>query len=42
LADVLADPVAEPIEVRKAMIASIMRKSHHGVRLNEHLERTAA
>jgi bifunctional non-homologous end joining protein LigD len=28
----------EPIEVRKATLASILRKSHHGVRLNEHLE----
>jgi bifunctional non-homologous end joining protein LigD len=29
---------AEPIEVRKATLASILRKSRHGVRLNEHLE----
>jgi ATP-dependent DNA ligase len=28
----------EPIEVRKATLASILRKSGHGVRLNEHLE----
>jgi bifunctional non-homologous end joining protein LigD len=28
----------EPIEVRKATMASILRKSQHGVRLNEHLE----
>jgi bifunctional non-homologous end joining protein LigD len=28
----------EPIEVRKATVASILRKSRHGVRLNEHLE----
>ena len=28
----------EPIEVRKATRASILRKSRHGVRLNEHLE----
>jgi len=28
----------EPIEVRKATPASILRKSRHGVRLNEHLE----
>src|SRR4051812_6466551 len=28
----------EPIEVRKATLASILRKSRHGVRLNEHLE----
>jgi bifunctional non-homologous end joining protein LigD len=28
----------EPIEVRKATLASILRKSLHGVRLNEHLE----
>ena len=28
----------EPIEVRKAMLASILRQSRHGVRLNEHLE----
>ena len=27
----------EPIEVRKATLASILRKSRHGVRLNEHL-----
>jgi bifunctional non-homologous end joining protein LigD len=29
----------EPIEVRKATLASILRKSRPGVRLNEHLER---
>jgi bifunctional non-homologous end joining protein LigD len=28
----------EPIEVRKATLASILRKSCHGVRLNGHLE----
>jgi bifunctional non-homologous end joining protein LigD len=28
----------EPIEVRKAILASILRKSRPGVRLNEHLE----
>jgi bifunctional non-homologous end joining protein LigD len=28
----------EPIEVRKATLASILRKAKHGVRLNEHLE----
>jgi len=28
----------EPIEVRKATLASILRKSRTGVRLNEHLE----
>ena len=28
----------EPIEVRKATLASILRKSRHGVRLNEHLD----
>jgi bifunctional non-homologous end joining protein LigD len=28
----------EPIEVRKATLASILRKSRAGVRLNEHLE----
>jgi bifunctional non-homologous end joining protein LigD len=28
----------EPIEVRKAKLASIMRKARRGVRLNEHLE----
>ena len=28
----------EPIEVRKATLASILRKSRHGLRLNEHLE----
>jgi hypothetical protein len=28
----------ELIEVRKATLASILRKSRHGVRLNEHLE----
>jgi bifunctional non-homologous end joining protein LigD len=29
---------SEPIEVRKARLASILRKARHGVRLNEHLE----
>ena len=33
-----ADVRREPIEVRKATLASILRKSGHGVRLNEHLE----
>ena len=33
-----ADMRREPIEVRKATLASILRKSPHGVRLNEHLE----
>jgi bifunctional non-homologous end joining protein LigD len=33
-----ADMRREPIEVRKATLASILRKSRHGVRLNEHLE----
>src|SRR6187401_3425589 len=33
-----ADMRREPIEVRKAALASILRKSQHGVRLNEHLE----
>lgn len=28
----------EPIEVRKAALASILRKSRPGVRLNEHME----
>ena len=28
----------EPIEVRKATLASILRKTRSGVRLNEHLE----
>ena len=28
----------EPLEVRKATLASILRKPRHGVRLNEHLE----
>jgi ATP-dependent DNA ligase len=28
----------ETIEVRKATLASILRKARHGVRLNEHLE----
>ena len=28
----------EPIEVRKATLASILRKSRHGVRLNDHME----
>jgi bifunctional non-homologous end joining protein LigD len=30
----------EPIEVRKATLASIRRQSRHGVRLNEHLSQT--
>jgi ATP-dependent DNA ligase len=33
-----ADLRKEPIEVRKATLASILRKSRRGVRLNEHLE----
>jgi bifunctional non-homologous end joining protein LigD len=33
-----ADLRREPIEVRKATLASILRKSPPGVRLNEHLE----
>jgi bifunctional non-homologous end joining protein LigD len=33
-----ADLRREPIEVRKATLASILRKSRTGVRLNEHLE----
>ena len=33
-----ADMRREPIEVRKATLASILRKSRHGVRLSEHLE----
>ena len=32
-----ADLRREPIEVRKATLASILRKARHGVRLNEHL-----
>ena len=28
----------EPLEVRKATLASILRKARHGVRLNQHLE----
>ena len=28
----------EPLEVRKATLASLLRKSRPGVRLNEHLE----
>ena len=28
----------EPLEVRKATLASILRKARHGVRLNEHLQ----
>jgi hypothetical protein len=28
----------QPIEVRKATLASILRKSRHGVRQKEHLE----
>jgi bifunctional non-homologous end joining protein LigD len=33
-----ADLRREPIEVRKATLASILRQSRPGVRLNEHLE----
>ena len=33
-----ADLRREPIEVRKATLASILRQSWHGVRLNEHLQ----
>ena len=33
-----ADMRREPIEVRKATLASILRKSQPGVRLNEHLD----
>ena len=33
-----ADVRREPIEVRKATLASILRKSRHGARFNEHLE----
>jgi bifunctional non-homologous end joining protein LigD len=33
-----ADLRREPLEVRKATLASILRKARHGVRLNEHLE----
>ena len=33
-----ADLRREPLEVRKATLASILRQSRHGVRLNEHLE----
>jgi bifunctional non-homologous end joining protein LigD len=33
-----ADLRREPIEVRKATLASILRKVRHGVRFNEHLE----
>ena len=33
-----ADLRREPIEVRKATLASILRKSRPGVRLNDHLE----
>ena len=32
----------EPVEVRKATLASILRKSRPGVRLNEHLEHPTA
>jgi hypothetical protein len=35
-----ADFRGEPIEVRKATLASVLRKSRPGVRLNEHLEHT--
>jgi bifunctional non-homologous end joining protein LigD len=28
----------EPIETRKATLASILRKARHGIRFNEHLE----
>jgi ATP-dependent DNA ligase len=27
----------EPLEVRKATLVSVLAKSHHGVRLNEHI-----
>jgi hypothetical protein len=37
-----ADMRREPIEVRKATLASILRKSRHGVRLNEQLEHPEA
>jgi bifunctional non-homologous end joining protein LigD len=33
----LLDLRREPIEVRKATLASILRKARHGLRLNEHL-----
>ena len=33
-----ADMRREPIEVRKATLASILRKSRHRARFNEHLE----
>jgi ATP-dependent DNA ligase len=33
-----ADLRREPIEVRKATLASMLRNARHGVRLNEHLE----
>jgi hypothetical protein len=33
-----ADLRREPIEVRKATLANILRKSRSGVRLNEHME----
>jgi len=33
-----SDMRQEPIEVRKATLASILRKSRPGVRLNKHLE----
>ena len=33
-----ADMRREPIEVRKATLASILRESQPGVRLNDHLE----
>ncbi len=33
-----ADMRREPIEVRKATLASILRKSRHGLRFNEHFE----
>ena len=33
-----ADLRREPLEVRKATLASILRKARHGVRLNAHLE----
>jgi bifunctional non-homologous end joining protein LigD len=33
-----ADLRKQPIEVRKATLASILRKSRPGVRLNEHME----
>jgi hypothetical protein len=34
----MADPRREPNEVSKATLASILRNSRPGVRLNEHME----